>query len=183
MGKVFRSEKLYNSLRLVEDSLLQSCTVFVVFSLKLAGKQLPKNSLKLVKLNFGNNFSSFESKVESLYSLLWTSICSIQLSAFLLCFLLFSLCFVELEKELALFSSRWESYLYLFCILVKIAAMTFLETPTLAIPVLTNMSVSFRTFFILAMNSLHVSFSVVHRVIKQTIKANLTKSSVEEFAI
>ena len=65
---------------------------------------------------------------------------------------------------------------------MKIAAMTFSETPTLAIPVLTNMSVSFRTFFILAMNSLHVSFAVVHRVIKQTIKANLTKSSVEEFA-
>ena len=65
---------------------------------------------------------------------------------------------------------------------MKIAAMTFSETPTLAIPVLPNMSVSFRTFFILAMTSLHVSFAVVHRVIKQTIKANLTKSSVEEFA-
>ena len=69
-----------------------------------------------------------------------------------------------------------------FGILVKIAAMNLSETLTLAIPVLTNMSLSFKTFFILAMNSINVSFAVVHRVIKQTIKANLTTSSVEEFA-
>ena len=62
---------------------------------------------------------------------------------------------------------------------MKIAAMTYSETRSLAIPVLTNMSLSFRTFFILAMNSLHVKFAVVHRVIKQTIKACLAKSSVE----
>ena len=63
---------------------------------------------------------------------------------------------------------------------MKIAAMTFSEKSTLTIPVLTNITESFWTFFILAMNSRHVCFAVVHRVIKQTFKANLIISSVEE---